>query len=321
MQSRADEAAPPSRSGWRTATLWLGFTLLLGAIAYVLLTFQWADLAQVLAATDLVLFAGAGGATILALWLLRTARWFVLLRAANAPVSFLELYMSTAISLGLAIVTPLQSGEASKIEWLKRRGKLDRKTGYSAYALERLLDLAVVCMFALVGLGGRASPTALVTWLLALLGLALAAVFVIMRLTRLRSRVADFVASLRLLMADNAALTKVFALTVAAWLVVAVGWHVCLASLSMVLSIGDTITLVGLITLANVLSFVPGAWGISEIGIAEFLRAIGHEPVAAQAGALILRGYGILTLAIALLHLPFARALATSWRERDHESA
>jgi uncharacterized membrane protein YbhN (UPF0104 family) len=310
MQSRADGAAPPGRSRWRTATLWFGFTLLLGAIAYVLLTFRWAELADVLAATDALLFLGGGGATILVYWLLRTARWSVLLGAARARIAFKELYLSTAVSLGLAIVTPLQSGEAGKVEWLKRRGKLDRKTGYSAYALERVLDLAVVCAFGLVGLGGRAWSTSLFPWLIAALGAGVLCLAGIARFARLDRRFGDFLASFQLLAADTGLLLKVFGLTVASWLVVALGWYLCLASLSIALSAGDSLTLLSLITLVNVLSFVPGAWGVSEIGIAEFLRALGHEPAAAQAGAIILRGYGMLTLAIAVLHVAGAKALA-----------
>lgn len=311
MQSRTEDAAPEGRARWRTATLWFGYTLLLGAIAYVLLTFRWAELARVLAKTDALLFLGGGTATILVYWLLRTARWSVLLGAANDGISVKELYLSTAISLGLAIVTPLQSGEAAKVEWLKRRGKLDRKTGYSAFALERLLDLAVLCTFGLAGLGGRAWSTSLVPWLLAGLAAGAACLVGIARFAHRDNRLGEFVASFRLLAGDTALLLKVFGLTVASWLVVALGWHICLASLSIVLHAGDSITLVSLVTLANVLSFVPGAWGISEIGIAAFLRAIGYDPVAAQAGAIILRGYGLLTLAIAVLHLPFAKAFAT----------
>lgn len=310
MQSPAEGAAPGIRSRWRTATLWFGFTLLLGAIAYVLLTFRWAELAAILAATQALLFVGGGGATILAYWLLRTARWSLLLGAARVRLPFKELYLSTAVSLGLAIVTPLQSGEAGKVEWLKRRGMLDRKTGYSAYALERVLDLAVVCAFGLVGLGSRVGSTSLFAWLLVGFGLGVVCLLAIARLARFDSRLAAAVASFRLLAADRAVLLKALGLTVAAWLVVALGWRICLASLSITVSAADAITLVGLITIANILSFVPGAWGISEIGIAEFLRATGHEPLAAQAGAIVIRGYGILTLAIAVLHLPFAKALA-----------
>ncbi len=316
MQSRADAAAPESRSRWRAATLWLGFTLLLGAIAYVLFTFRWAELAAVLAATDTLQFLGGGSTTILVYWLLRTLRWSVLLGAARERIAFKELYLSTAVSLGLAIVTPLQSGEAGKVEWLKSRGKLDRKTGYSAYALERLLDIAVVCAFALVGLGTRAWSTSLFPWLVAALGVGVLSLVALARFAHLDRRHAGFVTIFQILTADSTVLLKVFGLTVASWLVVAVGWHICLASISIALSAGDSITLVSLITLVNVLSFVPGAWGISEIGIAEFLRALGHEPAAAQAGAIILRGYGMLTLAIAVLYVAGAKtfALLAAWR-------
>lgn len=278
--------------------------LLVLAVGYVLLTFHWAYLGNTLRNMNALLFFGGGSATIVVYWLLRTARWSLLITAANAHVPFRELYFSTAISLGLAIVTPLQSGEAGKIEWLKHRGKLDRGTGYSAYFLERLLDFMVICAFALAGLSGRTSIGVVVASLLA--GLALAIVGLLWFVRR-RSRFSGFVEYFRLFTADTKTFLGVLGLTIASWLVVTVGWYACLASLSILLSASDSIALVGLVTIVNVLSLVPGAWGVSEIGIAEFLRTLGYGAVDAQAGAVILRAYGLLTLVVAAFHLLLAR--------------
>jgi len=320
MQSPSNNEVSANRSRPRALTLWVGGTLLIIAVGYVLRTFHWSELVDVLGEMDVLLFLGAGGATIIVYWLLRTTRWLLLISVASVRVSFKELYLSTAISLGFAIVTPLQSGEAGKVEWLIRSGKLDRSAGYSAYALERLLDLVVVCTLALIGLGGRAWSTSVVPLLLAGVGVIAVGLIVVTRTVRFQNRFADFIAGFGRLATDSVMLVKAVSLTIASWLVVAVGWHVCLASLSIELNAGDSITLVSLITIANILSFVPGAWGISEIGIAQFLGAVGHEPLAAQAGALILRGYGLLTLVIATLHLLAASALPALGARRTNRA-
>jgi uncharacterized membrane protein YbhN (UPF0104 family) len=155
----------------------------------------------------------------------------------------------------------------------------------------------------------------LVASLLAGLVLAIAG---LLWFVRRRNSFAGFVEHLRLFTANAKTFLGVLGLTIAAWLVVAVGWHACLASLSILLSASDSIALVGLITIANILSLVPGAWGISEIGIAEFLRTLGYGTVDAQAGAIILRAYGLLTLVVAALHLLLARR--SSFSEARHPS-
>jgi len=53
-------------------------------------------------------------------WLFRALRWFVLLEASGIHIAFSRLYLVGAISVALAILTPLQSGEALKVEFLKK---------------------------------------------------------------------------------------------------------------------------------------------------------------------------------------------------------
>jgi len=46
--------------------------------------------------------------------------------------------------MSFAIITPLQSGEALKVEMLKKIGALERVPGYGIFITERILDLITV---------------------------------------------------------------------------------------------------------------------------------------------------------------------------------
>jgi uncharacterized membrane protein YbhN (UPF0104 family) len=52
----------------------------------------------------------------------------------------------------------------------------------------------------------------------------------------------------------------------------------------------------------HILSLVPGGVGIAEAGLTLFLLHLGQPAPLAQAGALMLRFYGIMILALAVLH-------------------
>ena len=60
-------------------------------------------------------------------------------------------------------------------------------------------------------------------------------------------------------------------------------------------------------TLVNVASLIPGAVGISEVGITECLLRLGHTSAQAQTGAVIIRAYALEVLVLAALH-------ALAWR-------
>ena len=54
----------------------------------------------------------------------------------------------------MALVTPAQSGEMSKVELLKKRGLMERFSGYSSFLLERYVDFCLIVAVAIFGLSG-----------------------------------------------------------------------------------------------------------------------------------------------------------------------
>ncbi len=57
-----------------------------------------------------------------------------------------------------------------------------------------------------------------------------------------------------------------------------------------------------IITLIAVLSVIPGGLGISEAGSAHLLMRFGVATASAEAGALALRSYTLIALALAVIH-------------------
>ena len=56
-------------------------------------------------------------------------------------------------------------------------------------------------------------------------------------------------------------------------------------------------------TFGTLLSLIPGGIGVAEVLTIEALVAMGIAPAAAQAGALILRLYGLIGIVFGLCHL------------------
>src|SRR5262249_42526805 len=82
----------------------------------------------------------------------RALRWSIAIRNANQFTRFVDLYWITAIVVSLSTLTPVQLGEALKIELLKRQGVLDRLPGLGAFVFERFLDFLTLGLMGVVGL-------------------------------------------------------------------------------------------------------------------------------------------------------------------------
>jgi len=59
--------------------------------------------------------------TILSFWLLRTMRWFTLLKASGINVNFFTYILQDQSPLLLPSITPFLSGEVLKVELLKKQ--------------------------------------------------------------------------------------------------------------------------------------------------------------------------------------------------------
>lgn len=281
--------------------------VLAASVAYIAATFRWREALAILAHADPAWFFLGSGAAILVYWALRALRWQLLLRGMATHAPFADLYLSSSVALSLSVLTPLQSGEALKVELLRRQGHVQRLPGYTAFAVERVADLYVIAAIgaaSLVGTNAGSLALAAATFL-ALPLVAFAAVHRI----RLAGRAGDFVRHLQEGVSSVGALFTLLLITAAGWLAVAFGWHSALRSIAVALDLRQTLALLSLITLASIASLIPGGLGIAEAGTAELLRRFGIDDALAQAGALALRAFSLLVIALGLAH-----ALALRWR-------
>lgn len=258
---------------------------------------------------DLKLFLGASTATLLLYWLIRTIRWFVLLREADIHIDFYRLYLVGALSMSFAIVTPLQSGEALKVELLKKIGALERVPGYGIFMTERILDLIIVLLMALMSLLfgvvkflDRGTMFASV----ALMLICLTVFFLIIRRISPDNAVGRFFQPFNQCVKNGRVLTIVVSLTIVSWFIIILGWYASLRSISISINFPEMVALTTITTLISILSLIPGALGISEVSISSFLGYLQQDVPLAQAGALIIRLYGVMALILGLIHLlPF----------------
>ena len=289
----------------------LAMLLMVGSIYYIWSQFEWAQIVVVFRKADLRLFFAGSLITIIAYWSIRALRWSLLLKTVNAERgNFLHLYLCTACCLALSIITPAQSGEAFKVEMLRKVAGLQRIEGYGCFAVERALDLLCIMQLAMVamifGIGrGLGLSLSLMAFLFILLCVAMvAAAWLATRVgpwrIRIRAMLGTFVGSpVRLVLA--------WSLSMAGWLVVVAGWGVCIAAIGIWLSPLQLMFLTSAVTLLNVLSFVPGGLGVAEVSTVVALAHFGVSDALAQAGAIILRSYGLVIIFCGVIHFAIWR--------------
>ena len=209
-------------------------------------------------------------------WMLRALRWRVLLKGASVDIPPADLYVSTVVALSLAIFTPLQSGEALKIEFLRSRGAIRRIPGYATFVTERILDLAAIlgmaCWGVFIELG--ILPNWLAYASLATVVVAICGAFSLRQL-RFPGKVGMLLDEVQRSLGNLTIFAAVFLLTVMSWGAVVFSWQIFLYSAGIELGFGKAVTLVSLATLANVISMIPAGLGISDVSVFEMLRHFG----------------------------------------------
>lgn len=303
---------------WRRSgplTLLLSLSAFAACLFYVVTRFQWRAAFEYLAGVDYVEFVVAVCVLHLGYILIRTWRWKTVLERGNPGLRFLELYWITAIIVSLGNITPGQLGEAVKVEVLKRRGLVGRLPGIGAFVIERLMDLIIVAGMGAAGLllghGVRARFPAVID----AIGFVIACVIVVLVfLFRFDSggRVSRWLDQVRAGSGTPLIWAKMFVLSLASWVLVGAGWQISLAAVGIHLPLVEILWFISLVTLGTLLSFVPGGIGVTEVLAFGSLSTIGVGEVAAQAGAMMLRIYGLIVIAFGLAHwagwLLYARA-------------
>jgi uncharacterized membrane protein YbhN (UPF0104 family) len=286
---------------------------------YIGRTFQWRELGQVLRDVNLAFLVAGGGASIVVYWMIRTLRWHILLRRTDTHVPLLDLYMCTAVSLSLALFTPLRSGEMLKIELLKKYGMIQRSPGYGSFLVERALDLAALLTMACVSLLTSLDilpNRSLAYYILGGLLLACVAGLIVLTKLRLKGRPQQLLEHMRQCTGDVPTLVLVAAITCVSWAAVAFIWHVFLYSGGIHLGFAKTVALMSIVALISILSLIPGGLGISEAGTSQLLIHFGFAVATAQAGSLILRSNSLLAIALGAGHLGLWKWVRS--RRRQH---
>ena len=308
-----------ARAGRRVAVGLVAAALLVASGVYVATTYEWRAAFALLAHARLAWFFLGGGTAVLAYWVVRALRWRLLMRAMHADAPFVDLYLCNAVGLSLGILTPMQSGEAFKVELLRKTSAGARLPGYGAFALERAADLYAIVAIGIVALlAPSGMHAATVLGVVAFAALPIPAYLLLHRL-RLPGRTGAFVETVQRGVGTKGALAALLATTFLGWALVAWGWQLSLVALAIRLDFGQVLGLVSLVSLATLASFVPGGLGIADAGIAAYLIRLGYEPALAQAGGLLLRATTLLIIVLGSMHL---LALRARWsRPRALEAA
>lgn len=283
----------------------IGGSLFIYCTYYMIVCFEWESIFKTLTQVNLAWLLGAGIATIIVFWLIRTLRWMILLKAINVHMDFFDLYMFGAIAMALSTITPLQTGEALKIELIKKFGTLDRVTGYSIFMAERILDIIVIFVMASCSLLFFITDliddqTLLLTSLVILICFII--LFLTIRIIPRNNFIGHFLLPLNNCLNNRKYFILAGFLSICSWLVIVIGWHVCLRSISIILTFAQVVSLTSIITIISQISMVPGAVGISELGIATLLIHLNYKLPEAQAGGIILRVYSLLVIVLGLAH-------------------
>lgn len=288
--------------------------ILVVSLAYVLLVFNWNEIALILIQINLWVFILGSIVTINVFWIVRALRWYILLRTIGYDtIPIKDLYFATASSLALSVITPMQSGELLKVELLKKSfSDLSRADGYVSLVLERILDLLVVSIMATISLvfSPILLPDGIIDFFL-VGGLTIALLLFIFRnkvvayLDKYNELKQKFYG---LFMQPRIILSLVLC-TFLAWISVVLGWWLALYALGMELNLIDITSLTTGMTLVNVTSLVPGAMGVSEVGVSIWLELLSFDQNKAAAGSIVIRVYGLISVAIGLLGILFVRIL------------
>jgi len=86
-------------------------------------------------------------------------------------------------------------------------------------------------------------------------------------------------------------------------MLIASAWQISLSSVGIMLPATSTMMLVAVVTVAGILSFIPGGLGVADVMSIEVLMALGVSSSSAQAAALALRAYGLVVILFGLFHL------------------
>ena len=228
-------------------------------------------------------------------YLLRFWRWQRYLARLDIEVpTGRSLAIFTAGLLGT--ITPAKLGELLKCGLLKRSFGVPVRRSVPVVLAERVTDATGVVVLAVVaGAGTNRWP---------LLAVALAGVAVIVLVVRSPllerfARLGEAPVAARALL-ETPLLVGMTALSAASWFCECLAAYVCVRGLRLDLSLGDTVVVFSLGSLAGALSFLPGGLGVAEGSMTGLIRVLGDASRAGAVAATVLIRLATLWFAVAL---------------------
>jgi uncharacterized membrane protein YbhN (UPF0104 family) len=138
---------------------------------------------------------------------------------------------------------------------------------------------------------------------------------------RLKERVQEMLNQMRQCIGDVRTLSLVVIVSCLSWASVAFSWQIFLYGGSIHLGFVSSVALMSVVALVNILSLVPGGLGISDVSSAQVLTEFGFAAPTAQAGALVLRSYSLVAVALGLGHLGVWQLMRVWRRKRAKQDA
>jgi uncharacterized membrane protein YbhN (UPF0104 family) len=228
-------------------------------------------------------------------YLLRFWRWQRYLARLDIEVPMgRSLAIFTAGLLGT--ITPAKLGEVLKCGLLKRSFGVPVRRSVPIVLAERVTDATGVVVLAVAaGAGTNRWP---------LLAVALAGVAVIVLVVRSPlldrfARLGEAPGAARALL-ETPLLVAMTALSAASWFCECLAAYVCVRGLRLDLSLGDTVVVFSLGSLAGALSFLPGGLGVAEGSMTGLIRVLGDVSKAGAVAATVLIRLATLWFAVAL---------------------
>jgi uncharacterized membrane protein YbhN (UPF0104 family) len=228
-------------------------------------------------------------------YLLRFWRWQRYLARLDIEVPMgRSLAIFTAGLLGT--ITPAKLGELLKCGLLKRSFGVPVRRSVPIVLAERVTDATgVVALAVVAGAGTNRWP---------LLAVALAGVAVIVLVVRSPllerfARLGEAPVAARALL-ETPLLVGMTALSAASWFCECLAAYVCVRGLRLDLSLGDTVVVFSLGSLAGALSFLPGGLGVAEGSMTGLIRVLGDVSRAGAVAATLLIRLATLWFAVAL---------------------
>lgn len=295
-------------------TITFAVVILVFCLRYLFLNFDWHEALTIVRRTDLLLFFGGGGIITLVFWWLRAMRLKVLLQQQSENVNFVDIYMFTAIALGFAVVTPIQSGEVIKLELLKKHVNLNRMVSYGFFTVEKVLDFLTVVVMGIISIWASLKDSKWQSYAyccIVLIALLFITVIIFQKM-KLHGRFKEFIDNIKACLKDKKTMMLVVSLTVLSWVAIVGLWMTCLHAVSLNISYLESMALMSMVTLVVFFSFIPGGVGVAEAGTAKFLMVFGYSEGSGLAAAVVLRVFMIFMVGMGFLHLVVWKFMTTS---------